>query len=269
MAANADEILQRVKESAGPDAEVTPWHEASLPSIELFRVVTGIAAGEPERRNIAVLGGRLPWLEGAQAMDAVRASGAADAHALAHAACFLLLDRARLIARPEASHRPLTPAEQAVITPPVEAGNLLEFWCFAGVAQGTLHVRIDFATWRPMTVPLDIVVKARQAPSERAGGGPAEGVGALIERLKAGADASSRALAAIKLSVSNHASAVAALAEALAGDADASVRKAVIKALVTVAHPVVRPALEKAARDDPDTEVRSYADWLLGMLSRP
>jgi hypothetical protein len=288
------DTMNRVKKAAGRDAEVAPWRDVALPNIELFWLVTRTASGKPDGRGIAVVGGQLPWLEGDKAMAAVVAAGVSDAPTLARAACFLLLQRAKLIEKPE-DHPPppLTPAQRAAITPPVKTGNVLEFWYFAG-RPGTLKARVDLATWKTTSTPLGTVVQAGQDAIELAKSwladssearnkmgidklvaecADARAPAALLEALKSNPRAPTRALAAVALAKCKHASGVAALAEALIDalgkDADVGVRKAAIEALGTLADPTARPALEKAAKDDADANVRSYAEWALSKLPRP
>jgi hypothetical protein len=288
------DTMKRVKQAAGGEAEVAPARDVAVPNIELFWLVTRTSSGKPDGRGIAVVGGQLPWLEGEKAMEAVVAAGVSDAPTLARAACFLLLQRAKLIEKPE-DHPPppLTPAQRAAITPPTRAGNVLEFWYFAG-RSGTLKARVDLGTWKTTSMRLGTAVEAGQdaielAKSWLADAGEARnkmGIdklvaecadarapAALAEALKSHARASTRALAAVALSKCKHASGVGllpeALIDALGKDSDATVRKAAIEALGALADPAARPALEKAAKGDADANVRSYAEWALGKLPRP
>jgi hypothetical protein len=284
------DTMKRVKQAAGREAEVAPARDVAVPNIELYWLVTRTSSGKPDGRGIAVVGGQLPWLEGEKAMEAVVAAGVSDASTLARAACFLLLQRAKLIEKPE-DHPPppLTPAQKAAITPPARTGNVLEFWYFAG-RSGTLKARVDLDTWKTTSMHLGTAVEAGQDPIELAKSWLADasearnkmGIdklvaecadprapAALVETLKSHAKASTRALAAGALSKCKHANGVAALSEVLSKDSDAGVRKAAIEALGALADPAARPALEKAARDDADANVRSYAEWALGKLPKP
>jgi HEAT repeats len=284
------DTMKRVKQAAGGDAEVAPARDVAVPNIELYWLVTRTSSGKPDGRGIAVVGGQLPWLEGEKAMEAVVVAGVSDASTLARAACFLLLQRAKLIEKPE-DHPPppLTPAQRAAITPPAKTGNVLEFWYFAG-RSGTLKARVDLGTWKATSMHIGTAVEAGQDPIELAKSwladsgdarnkmgidklvaecADARAPAALVETLKSHAKASTRALAAVALSKCKHASGVGALGDALGKDADAGVRKAAIEALGALADPAARPALEKAARDDADANVRSYAEWALGKLPRP
>lgn len=162
MTAGAD-ILHQVQQAAGRGAQVAPWRDGALPGIELFWLVTRSASGQPEGRGIVVAGGRLPWLEGRQAMAAVVAAGVSDALTLARAACFLLLARARLVARLADLPPPWTPEQQAAITPPARTGNALAFWYLAG-RPGTLQARMDVASWKWSAWPLASVSQAAQDP---------------------------------------------------------------------------------------------------------
>jgi hypothetical protein len=283
------DTMNRVKQAAGADAEVVPWREAVVPDVELFWLVTRTASGKSNGRGIAVVGGKLPWLEGDAAMAAVVAAGVDDAPTLARAAILVLLGRGKLLEKPEDHTAPLTPAQKAAITPPVKTGNTLEFWYFAG-RPGTLKVRVDLATWKTSTTPLDAVVQAGQDPvalgkSWLADPGDARnrmGIDklvaacadpragdALVEALKTHAKASTRAMAAAALTKCKPASGVSALAEALGKDGDVAVRKAAVEALGKLADPTARPALEKAAKSDASADVRSYAEWALSKLPKP
>jgi hypothetical protein len=284
------DTIKRVKQAAGGEAEVAPARDIAVPNIELFWLVTRTASGKPDGRGIAVVGGQLPWLEGPKAMEAIVAAGVSDAPTLARAACFLLLQRAKLIEKPE-DHPPppLPPPQKAAITPPTRTGDVLEFWYFGG-RSGTLKARVDLATWKTTSMHIGTAVEAGQDSIELAKSwladpgearnkmgidklvaecADARAPAALVETLNSHAKASTRALAALALSKCKHAGGVAALSEALGKDSDAGVRKAAIEALGVLADPSARPALEKAARDDADANVRSYAEWALGKLPKP
>ena len=284
MTASTD-TQDRVRRAAGAGAAVIPWREVSLPKLELFWLETRTAAGKVDGRGIAVVGGKLPWLEGARAMAAV-AAATNDAATLARAAIVLLLDRGTLLAKPDDSPSPLAPAHRAVITPPVSTATALEFWYFAG-RSGTVKVHVDLATWKLRQTPIAAVVQAGQDPIELARQQLADpgltvnqwgidklvaacadprAAAVLLDALATNPRAPTRARAAAALTRCKAAGAVAALGAALRKDADVGVRKAAVEALGTLADPAARPALEQAAKADADTEVRSYAQWALGKL---
>ena len=282
----SSDTQERVRRAAGAGATVIPWREALLPGIELFWLETKTASGKTDGRGIAVVDGKLPWLEGKKAMAAVVDAGVKDAPTLARAAIQLLLGRGTLLEKPGDSSAPLSAAQKAAITPPVLTANALEFWYFGGRA-GTLKVHVDLATWTFQQTPLDAVVQAGQDPIDLAKKWLADpglatnqqGIDKLVatctdprapavlfDALANNPRPPTRARAAAALTKCTPQGAVAALAAALGNDADASVRKAAIEALGTLADPTARPALEKAAKSDADTDVRSYAQWALGKL---
>lgn len=277
---------ERVQRAAGSGAVVIPWRDVALPDVELFWLETRTASGKADGRGIAVVDGKLPWLEGGKAMAAVVAAGAKDAPTLASAAIVVLLGRGTLLRKPDDGPAPLSPAQRAVITPPVSTAHALEFWYFAG-RGGTLKVRVDRATWAFKQTSLDAVVQASQDPIELARKWLADtglttnqwGIdklvascadprapAVLLDALARNPRAPTRARAAAALLKCTPPGAVAALVAALDSDADAGVRKAAVEALGTLADPAARPAIEKAARSDPDGDVRSYAQWALGKL---
>ena len=276
---------ERVQRAAGAGASVIPWRGVSLPKIELFWLSTRTPSDKDSGRGIAVVDGKLPWLEGTKAMEAV-AARTKDAATLASAAIVLLLGRGTLLATPDDSPSPLSPAQRAVITPPVVTATALELWYFAG-RPGTFKVHIDLATWQVRKTPLEAVVQAGQDPVELARRQLADpglavnqagidklatlcaeprAMAVLADALATNPRAPTRARAAAALARCKPAGAVAALAAALGKDADVAVRKAAVEALGTLADPAARPALEHAAKADADTDVRSYAQWALGKL---
>lgn len=280
------DIQEQVRRAAGTGAVVIPWREATLPGIQLFWLETKTASGKTDGRGIAVVDGKLPWLERDKAMDAVVAAGVTDATTLARAAIQLLLNRGTLLVKPDDSPAQLTPAYKAVITPPTATTDALEFWYFAG-RGGTLKVRVDRKGWRPTQTPIDSIVQAKQDPIDLAKGWLADaslsvnqwGIDKLIascsdprapsllaETLSTNPRSATRAAAAGALAKCKAAGAVSALGAALANDAEAAVRKAAVEALGTLADAAARPALEKAAKGDADANVRSYAEWALTKL---
>lgn len=276
---------ERVRRAGGAGAAVIPWREVALPKIELFWLETRTASGKADGRGIAVVEGKLPWLEGDKAMAAV-AARTKDAATLARAAIVLLLDRGTLLEKPDDSPSPLPPAHRAVITPPVLTAAALEFWYFAG-RPGTVKVHVDLATWKLRQTSIGSVAQAGQDPIELAKQQLADAgltvnqwgidklvaacadpraAAVLVDALATNPRAPTRARAAAALTKCKPAGAVAALSAALRKDADAGVRKAAVEALGTLADPAARPALEHAAKADADTDVRSYAQWALGKL---
>jgi len=275
----------RVQRAAGAGAAVIPLREVSLPKLELFWLSTRIPSDKDSGRGIAVVDGKLPWLEGAKAMEVVFAR-TKDAAILARAAIVLLLSRGTLLVKPDDSPSPLTPAQRAVITPPVLTATALEFWYFAG-RPGTFKVHVDLATWHVRKTPLQAQVQAGQDPVELArqqladpglavnqGGidklatlcAEPRAMAVLVDALATNPRAPTRARAAAALAKCKPAGAVPALSAALRKDAEVAVRKAAVEALGTLADPAARPALEHAAKADADTDVRSYAQWALGKL---
>lgn len=265
---------------------VIPWREAALPGIELFWLETRTAAGKTDGRGIAVVDGKLPWLEHDKAMAAVVAAGVTDPATLARAAIELLLSRGTLLVKPEDSPAQLTPAYKAVITPPAATADALDFWYFAG-RPGTLKVHVDRKTWQFRQTPIDAAVQAARDPIDLAREWLADpglavnqwGIDKLVaackdprapallaETLASNPRAPTRAAAAGGLARCKSSGAVAVLVSALVNDADVAVRKAAVEALGALADPAARPALEKAAKDDADANVRSYAEWALGKL---
>lgn len=282
----SSDTQDRVRRAAGAGAAVIPWLDVAVPGVELFWLETKTASGKDDGRGIAVVGGKLPWLEGGKAMSAVAAAAGKDARALASAALVLLLSRGTLLVKPDDSPAQLAPAQKAAITPPSLTADALEFWYFAG-RSGTLKVHVDLATWTFKQTTLDAVVQASQDPIDLAKKWLADtglttnqwGIDKLVavctdprapavlfDALANNPRAPTRARAAAALTRCTPAGAVAALATALGKDADPAVRKAAVESLGTLADPAARPALEKAAASDADTDVRSYAQWALGKL---
>ena len=277
---------ERVQRAAGAGAAVIPWPGVAVPGVELFWLETKTTSGKSNGRGIAVVHGKLPWLEGGKAMSAVIAAGGKDAATLARAAIVLLLSRGKLIEKLDDGPAQLTPAQKAVITAPTLTSDALVFWYFAG-RSGTLKVHVDPVTWTFKQTSLDAVVQAGQDPIDLAKTWLADtglttnqwGIdklvatcadprapAALLDTLANNPRAPTRARAAAALIKCTPAGTVAALVAALSNDADASVRKAAVESLGTLADPTARPALEKAAKGDADTDVRSYAQWALGKL---
>lgn len=276
---------EQVQRAAGAGASVIPWREVSLPNLELFWLSTRTASDKPDGRGIAVVDGKLPWLEGGKAMEAV-AARTKDPAILASAAIVLLMSRGTLLVKADDHPSPLTPAQRAVIAPPALTAAGLDFWYFAG-RPGTFRVHVDPATWQVRKTPLAAVVEAGQDPVDvakrlLADPGLAANQGAidklatlctdaramavLVDALATNPRPPTRARAAGALAKCKPAGAVAALAAALGKDADVAVRKAAVEALGTLADAAARPALEAAAKSDADADVRSYAQWALGKL---
>lgn len=281
--------MAEVKQAAGAGAEVSPWTEAALPDIELFWVAGKTAAGKPSGRGVAVVGGKLPWLERDQAMAAIAAAGVSDAATLARAAIFLLLGRGELIEKPADWKGAISPAQRAALTPPSKTADALEFCYFAG-RPGVLKVKLDLKTWKATTASIDSVAQAGQDPIDLAASwladsgearnkmgvdklvascSDARAPAALLTAARSHPKASTRALAAAGLATCKHVASAPALAAALATEQDVAVRKALVQALGTLADPQTRPTLEKLAKDDGNAEVRSYAEWALGKLPKP
>jgi hypothetical protein len=281
--------MAEVKQAAGAGAEVSPGPEAALPEIELFWVSSKTAAGKLSGRGVAVVGGKLPWLEGDKAMAAIAAAGVSDAVSLARAAVFLLLGRGELIEQPADWKGTVSPAQRAALTPPQKTADALELCFFAG-RPGVLKARIDLKTWKATTTSIDAVVQAGQDPIDLAASWLADsgearnkmGVdklvascadprapAALLTAVRSHPKASTRALAAGGLATCKHLASASPLAAQLATESDVAVRKALVQALGTLADPATRPALEKLAKDDGNAEVRSYAEWALGKLPKP
>jgi hypothetical protein len=283
------DTMARVKQAAGAGAEVSPWSQAALPDIELFWVSSKTPAGKLDGRGVAVVAGKLPWLEGDKAMAAIAAAGISDAPTLARAVIFLLLGRGELIEKGTDFKGSISPAQRAAITPPIKTADTLEFCYFAG-RPGVLKVRADVKTWNTTSTSIDSVAQAGQDPIELATAwltDPGEarnkmGIdklvasctdprapAALLTTVQSHPKASTRALAAGGLATCKHTVSAPALAAALSMERDVAARKALVQALGSLAVATTRPALEKVAKDDGDAEVRSYAEWALGKLPRP
>lgn len=283
------DTMAQVKQAAGAGAEVSQFSEATLPDIELFWVSKKTAAGKLEGRGVAVVSGKLPWLEGDKAMAAIVSAGVSDAPTLARAVIFLLLGRGELIVAPADWKGAISPAQRAALTPPTKTADALEFCYFAG-RPGILKVRADLKTWKTASTSIDSIAQAAQDPIELATSWLADpgearnkqGVdklvatctdprapAALLTAVKSHPKAQTRALAAGGLATCKHTASAAALAATLGTETDVGVRKALVQALGTLADPATRPALEKVAKDDGNAEVRSYAEWALGKLPRP
>lgn len=284
--ARTGDTMDLVKKAAGAGANVAPFLDMVIPHVELYYLVTRTASGKSNGRGIAVVNGKLPWLEGSKAMTAVVAAGVHEAPALARTAAFLLLDRGKLLERAGDLAAPLPPAQAAAITPPVKQGNTLEFWYFAG-RPGVLRVKLDLSTWTWTTTDLDTIVQSGQDPVNLAltwiadPGEARNKMGidrlvaacanprapeAILQTLKTHANGGTRALAAAALATCRPPAAISALTDALAKDGDVRVRKAAIESLGSIGDPAARTALEIAARSDADTDARAYAEWALGKL---